>query len=343
MLKLHVFDSFPNELLLVEPFEVDTVLQGPSLIYVQGKTEPPLFVASLLHGDETTGIQAIQKLIRKYKKQNEKLPRSLILFLGNVQAARHQVRHLPEQPDYNRIWKDRETPEGQIAEKVLRTLEANKIFCGIDIHNTSGRNPHHSCISQLNAECLSLANTFSQTLVFLTRPTEILGYALGRFAPSVTIEAGQPGDLFGVQHVYDYLEKCLRLESFPKTLEDPNGFDLYQTVARIEVPPKLQIGFSREQDDLDFCFIENLDLLNFSEMPEKTLLGWRLNKDAKLLVKDQNGNIIGDRFLDYPDGEIRLKRSIVPAMLTQNKNAIYQDCLGYIMERYSLTNIANKS
>lgn len=334
--KLHVFDSFPTDLLSVEVVEIDTVLPGPSLIYVPGALEPPVFVSSLLHGDETTGFQAIQKLIAKYKNQNEQLPRSLLIFLGNIPATRYQVRHLPTQPDYNRIWKGGNLPENRLAGEVFQKAETNGIFCGIDIHNTSGRNPHLGCVSQIDAACLSLASIFSRTLVYVTRPEEILSNAFSQIAPSVTIEAGLPGELFGVQHVSDYLEKCLRMQKFPDSLNGKNDFDLFQTVARIEVPPEARIGFSEEQENLDICFIENLDFLNFSDLPEKTLFGWRYNKSFKLLVLDENEKDVGNDYFEYPNKEIQLKRSVVMSMLTQNVSAVYQDCLGYIMNRYPL-------
>lgn len=61
----------------------------------------PLFVSMLLHGNETTGLLAVQRLLDKYRDQP--LPRALSVFVGNVEAARLGLRRLEGQPDYNRI------------------------------------------------------------------------------------------------------------------------------------------------------------------------------------------------------------------------------------------------
>jgi hypothetical protein len=41
---------------------------------------------------------------RSLRADGYDLPRSLSLFVGNTAAAEQGVRHLPEQPDYNRVW-----------------------------------------------------------------------------------------------------------------------------------------------------------------------------------------------------------------------------------------------
>ena len=83
------------------------MLTGPTLIEVPGERGPALFVSVLLHGNETSGWDALRSVL-----QNEsRPPRHLRVFVGNVEAAAAGVRHLPEQPDYNRIWRDYSGPE----------------------------------------------------------------------------------------------------------------------------------------------------------------------------------------------------------------------------------------
>ncbi len=53
----------------------------------------------LLHGNEDTGWRAIQSVLRAHRATP--LPRALLLFVGNVAAARANVRTLPGQEDYN--------------------------------------------------------------------------------------------------------------------------------------------------------------------------------------------------------------------------------------------------
>ena len=61
-----------------------------------------MFVSVLLHGNEDTGLAAAQEVLRRHLSRE--LHRSLLLFVGNVAAAAANVRTLPGQADYNRVW-----------------------------------------------------------------------------------------------------------------------------------------------------------------------------------------------------------------------------------------------
>ena len=85
---------------------------------------PTLFVSVLLHGNEDAGLKALQRLLRKYR--GRPLPRAMSVFVGNVHAAAAGVRHLPEQPDFNRIWAhsdDHVSPYHQMAAQVLQRMQ----------------------------------------------------------------------------------------------------------------------------------------------------------------------------------------------------------------------------
>ena len=99
---LNILTDIPNAFLTVDATKLHSVLNGPTLFHLEGRHKEPLFVSTLLHGNETTGLQAIQKLLIKYKEQT--LPRSFSFFIGNVQAAQKKLRRLELQPDYNRTW-----------------------------------------------------------------------------------------------------------------------------------------------------------------------------------------------------------------------------------------------
>src|SRR5690242_18600105 len=95
-------DYLPEKFLQVEATELHTVLPGPTLIHLPGRHEIPLFVSILLHGNEDTGLKAMQAVLGKY--HNQLLPRALSLYVGNVTAARAGLRRLEGQLDYNRVW-----------------------------------------------------------------------------------------------------------------------------------------------------------------------------------------------------------------------------------------------
>ena len=94
-MNLNVYDCLPEGFLETGFRELERVLPGPSLIRLAGQADPPLLLATLLHGNEPTGLMAVQKLLRSYRDAGEKLPRSLYLFVGNPAAAAQNVRHLP--------------------------------------------------------------------------------------------------------------------------------------------------------------------------------------------------------------------------------------------------------
>lgn len=101
-MQVHRAEGIPNGLLETEPSALHTILHGPTMFRLEGERDDTLFVSTLLHGNEPTGFLALQKLLKQF--QDKKPPRNLLVFLGNIEAAKENVRHLESQPDYNRIW-----------------------------------------------------------------------------------------------------------------------------------------------------------------------------------------------------------------------------------------------
>jgi len=99
---LNEMNHIPDAFLDARAEDLHKILPAPSLFHLQGDNPQPLFLCTLLHGDETTGLYAIQRLLKKY--QNKPLPRAISLFIGNIAAARKKQRRLDDQDDYNRIW-----------------------------------------------------------------------------------------------------------------------------------------------------------------------------------------------------------------------------------------------
>ena len=336
-MKLYIYNSIPDKFFDVGPNNLHEIFSGPTLLRIKGAAEPPLFLATLLHGNEPTGFLAVQKLLQKYQNGKNNLPRSLVIFFGNVGAAMENRRHLRQQPDFNRIWSGGDQPEQVMAQDVINTLKETGAFACIDIHNSSGKNPHHVIVNKMEPVFINLARLFSKDIAYFTHPKEALQMAFSEICPTVTLEGGQPDDPYGVEHVLEYLEKILHLNSIPEghPVED-DGMKLYHSMASIKVPRKSQVGFNGNSQGKDFCFIENLDSLNFTQLPENTLIGWRFNPDLNLIVINENGQDVMDEFITYNENEILLRRSVVPSMLTTSPEMVYQDCLGYLMETQKL-------
>jgi succinylglutamate desuccinylase len=333
---LHVLNAVPEGLLEHEAAELYKRLPGPTLIHLAGRRPEPLFVSVLLHGNETSGWLAMRTLLGKYA--NVELPRAMSLLIGNIAAARVNERLLPGQLDHNRIWEGgrdvQDRPEYQMVCQVVEEMRARGVFASVDIHNTTGINPHYANVRCLDARTLQLAALFGRTVVYFKKPAGVQVAAFSRLCPAVTVECGQSAQPAGVQHALEYVEACLHLAEIPDHRVPAQDVDLFHSAAIVKVPPALNFGF--HDDNLDIRFIDDLDHLNFRELPAGTTLGWvRDGSGARLEVHDELGCDVSDRFFGLYNGEIRTQTPFIPALLTLSVDAIRQDCLCYVMERYA--------
>lgn len=331
---LYITETLPSGLLERAANQLHEVLPGPTLIHLAGRRPQPLFASVLLHGNEDTGWLAARRLLREYA--NQRLPRSLSLFIGNVEAARHHQRFLDGQPDYNRIWSNSTvrlgTPERQMAMQIVEEMRRRDVFASLDIHNNTGVNPHYACVRRLDHSFLHLATLFGRTVVYFTKPEGMLIQPFSELCPAVTVECGQPGQIYGVEHGFDYLRACLHLAEIPSHPVAEHAINLFHTVAIVKVPR--DVSFSFDSDDADIQFNRDLDHFNFRELPAGTSLGRiRPGSHARLEVRDSENHEVSERFLRIVNDEILTALPVMPSMLTLSERAIRQDCLGYIMEK----------
>ncbi len=314
-------------------------LGGPTLIELPGRREPGLFVSVLMHGNETTGWEAVRQLLRAYEPGggSRTLPRSMSLFIGNTAAAERGLRHLPEQPDFNRIWPGSElaaTPEHDLMREVIDTLAAREIFASVDVHNNTGLNPHYACINVIENEALHLAAMFGRTVVYFIRPRGVASMALAALGPAVTLECGKSGQEHGTTHVIDYLEGCLNLSEYPQQPIVPQDIDLFHTVATVRIPETQPFSFGELGEGLRL--LDDLDHLNFRELPAGTAFGWSEHADQlPLRVHNESDQNVAERYFELREGVLRTRCSLMPSMLTRDERVIRQDCLCYLMERYN--------
>ena len=336
---LQELETLPTGLLECEAHSLSSVLEGPTLIHLPGRQSPPLFVSILMHGNETTGWEALRRLLARYQPGGgeRELPRALSLFIGNVAAASRGLRRLPGQPDYNRVWPggdDHASDEARLMQQVVDRMAARGIFASVDVHNNTGLNPHYACINRLDAPFLHLAALFGRTVVYFTRPTGVQSLAMAQLGPAVTLECGRPDQPFGMQHVLEYLEACLRLSSHPGHPVATQDLDLFHTVATVKVPESVSFGF--DTPGTDICFAGDLELLNFRELVRGSVLGRvKTGLGVGLSVLDDQGANVSDRYLEVVEGELRLRLPVMPSMITRDCRVIRQDCFCYLMERYN--------
>ncbi|WP_455198321.1 M14 family metallopeptidase [Kaarinaea lacus] len=335
---LNIIDHIPEGFVDCAAEDLHQLLPGPTLIHLQGRRREPLFVSVLLHGNEPTGLKAIQALLKKNAGQT--LPRALSVFIGNISAAKEGRRHLDDQPDYNRIWPCADnddavenTPEHSMMQEIVDIMREKNIFASIDVHNNTGLNPHYGCINKLETAFFHLATQFSRTVVYFIRPRGVQSMAFAEICPAVTVECGKPDHNYGAAHAMEFIESCLQLSSLPQHPVAPHDIDLFHTVATVSVPDHLSIGFGNIDTNLQF--IEDLDHLNFRELQPGTRLGeFNVSEDSPPLnVTDENGEEVTSLYFSFDNNELCIKRPVMPSMFTLNTEIIHQDCLGYLMER----------
>jgi succinylglutamate desuccinylase/aspartoacylase family protein len=332
---LTIRHEIPDGLLDLEANELYKILDGPTLFHLQGQRTPPLFISVLLHGNEPVGWNAVRNLLRQL--QHQELPRALSLFIGNISAARHRMRHLDNQPDYNRIWNPGNTSEHAMAKQVFDEISKRGLFASIDIHNNSGLNPHYACVNKLQPTFLHLATLFDRTVIYFRRPQGVQSLAFAELGPAVTLECGKPDNPQGIAHATEYLTACMHLAAIPSRPIFKHDIELFHTVAVVRLAPNVKVGF--HEDGLDLRLVEDIDHMNFRELPINTLLGWQQSdSDILLRTSDEQDREVATQYFYLDGNALRIRQPVMPSMLTRDTQIIHQDCLCYLMERMTLPN-----
>ncbi|MBK1649196.1 M14 family metallopeptidase [Rhabdochromatium marinum] len=356
MASLFELDHLPPGLLDCDSRQLQSVLGGPALIHVPGQREPALFVSVLMHGNESVGWDAMRLVLRErlgYSQRHSKaalLPRALSLFIGNPAAAAVGLRHLPEQPDFNRVWPGSDldpVPEHDLMAEVVARMAARGCFASIDLHNNTGNNPHYGCVNRIEPEFLQLAAHFSRTLVYFVQPRGVQSQAFAELCPAVTLECGKAGEQLGVEHARKFVNSCLELETLSADAP-PQDIDLFHTVARVRIASGLEFGFPPR--DVDLRLSPELERFNFRELDPGTPFASLRQAEAQAIpnagphqmpnevpkvvdVRDDQGRDVSEYFFELNEGELRLRVPAMPSMLTRDERVIHQDCLCYLMER----------
>lgn len=332
MIELNVLDALPDGFFDCTASDLYRVMPGPSLVHLPGRREQPLFVSILLHGNEDSGLRAIQQVLHRF--QGREMPRALSLFVGNIAAARAGVRRLDGQPDYNRVWPGTEMPdtaEAALMEAVMAEMRPRNPFASIDIHNNTGRNPHYSCVSVATPQSLYLATLFSRIVVYFTCPRGVQSAALAQLCPAITVECGKVGAMAGDEHAASLVDAALHLSAFPEHGPHHGDVDIYHTVATVKVPEQVSFAFGNAEADVNL--LPELDCANFVDQVAGAAWGRVRQGVIPFAVTDEQGVPCFEDFFSLDNGCVQLRRPLMPAMLTLDERAVRQDCLCYLMER----------
>ena len=311
---LNIIKHIPKELIDCDIKDLNHILKGPTLIHIEGLQKEPLFISTLLHGNETTSFFVLQKLLKDFK--SNKPQRDVIFFVGNTMAASQGLRQIPGQIDYNRIWTKGEAPEYKMAQEIFKYVEELKPFANIDLHNNTGNNPYYACVNKIDSN--------------FTEPAEVESMLFSKLCPSVTVEAGIAGRPEATQEVYSFIHRVLELKDFIITAEN-KGLNVYHTIARIIVDQKAKVDFN-SLENAEISFLQNIDDLNFTMIFPGQSIGKVIDESA-IRVVDNNKKDITQIFLKVENNNIIAEQNFIPSMFTKNIEVMKSDCLGYVMEK----------
>ena len=303
--------------------ELASILHTPTLFDFSSSEQAPFFLSVLLHGNETSGWDALRTLVQE-EYQNKNLPSCLIL-IGNVQAAQHNKRMLDGQPDFNRIWEGGSSPYAKWADDVISFLETKHPWFALDVHNNTGPNPHHSIVTSIDATTMSAARLFSQTAIFAQQPPGVLTRRTSAFCTSITIEAGLPEDPGSAARAREYISVLWKAGTVPET--DTSDQELFQNNVRVLIENADTIT-----DDQVPKFAPKLYRYNFKIIPEGTELARLVVDHARLRAVDEDQRDQTRTFLTYKGKNVSLRRDTILSMYTEDPRIARQDCVCYFLE-----------
>ena len=327
-LKLDMMNRLPSGLTDLDLADIRSVFPNPTLINIEGAKEQPLFISMLLHGNETTSFAVLQYLYREYG--DGELPRNLMIFVGNVEAAAEGVRKLDHSPDFNRIWGGGASEHHKLASQVTMIARKANLFASIDIHNNTGRNPLYGCVNTLRPADLELAALFASVGVYYLNPPTTQSIAFSKLCPAITVECGKSGEADGVEAAINLIERTMRLDDFDHTPPPQDQLKLYETTGRVVIDPDASISFGETQADL--ALRGDLETKNFHAMSEGDVWAQTSWPGIPMRVFNEHDEDLTGRFFYKQGEEIRLVRDAIPSMVTPDYDIIRQDCLCYLME-----------
>ncbi|AWL11148.1 hypothetical protein HMF8227_00652 [Saliniradius amylolyticus] len=304
-------------------------LGGPSLLTFKGRDPSRCrVVVTLLHGNEPSGLNAIQALAQ----ENWVPSVTCHMIVASTAAAAtfpwFSHRMLPGQRDLNRCFSSSsDDVQSMLAGSIKNTISELKPECVIDLHNTSGSGPGFCVSTQDSRAHQALASCFTAWMIVTDiRLGSLMEQSLG--CPVVTIEAGGAKDETANKTAYAGI----------KTLFDKaDVFEASQPVGLLRNPRRFELrqGYSvayldRPDNAADVCLRTDIESLNFGMTPAGTHLGWVRDNALSPFVLDDNEND-AQRYFRVTDNQLYTVLPLRLFMATSNADIARSDCLFYFI------------
>jgi hypothetical protein len=333
---IHVIDGLPDARQLGDDVgDFLRELGGPTLLRLPGRDRGRLrAVATLLHGNEPSGVVALHRWLR-----SAPVPAvDVWCFIGSVEAALEPPgfahRMLPGHPDQNRCfappWDD--SRETAIARDLLRHLDGSGCESLVDLHNNSGHSPPYGVVMENGPTQRALVALFARQCVLYDLHLGTLSEATG-WMPSVTIECGRAGDPAAVETAFAGLARyAISDELFGA--DGPDDMRVYHHPVQVRLRDGLHVAFADTPvPGADLTLRLDLDRHNFEQVAAGAELGWVLPDGEWPLIGRDGRDRDVSRDLFVVDGtSLRARGPMVPIMMTTNARIAASDCLCYLVQ-----------
>jgi hypothetical protein len=310
-------------------------LSGPTLLRIPGRDRSRVRgVATLLHGNEPSGLRALHSYLRR----GEVPAVDLACFVGAVEAARQPPgfahRMLPGRPDLNRCFRPPfEGPEGELAGEALRLLREAGCESLIDLHNNTGHNPTYGVATVADAARIELAALFGERLIVSELRLGTLTEATSDDFPSITIECGRAGDPAADRAALEGLTRYAALASLETRRVVAPRMTILEDPVRVCVRPEVRLAFAREPTaGADLTLVDDLDRHNFELLLPGVPVGWVAQGGPwPIEARGADGAEVSRDWFVLRDRLLETRRAAVPIMMTVDAAIAKSDCLFYLV------------
>ena len=310
-------------------------LGGPTMLVVEGRDRSRTRgVATLLHGNEPSGIRAVTELLR-----SDVVPATrVVILVPSVEAALtprpFTHRMLPGRRDLNRCFREPyDGADGTVAHEALRLLREAGCEALVDLHNNTGRNPAYGVATGVDAARLGLVALFAGLYVTTNLRLGSLIEATSDDFPTVTVECGRVGDAEADALALAGLRRYVELPEIETRLA-PGRMTVLCDPVRVCVRPGVRLAFGAvPMPGADLTLVSDIDRHNFQPVMPGAPVGWLGTHGTwPIEARGASGEDVSEDLFVVRDGRLETRRGIVPIMMTTDATVAVADCLFYVVQ-----------
>lgn len=310
-------------------------LGGPTVLRVPGRDRRRARgLATLLHGNEPSGLRALHAWLR-----TGAVPAvDLVCFVGAVDAALAPPgfahRMLPGRPDLNRCFLPPFTgADGEVAGEALRLFREAGCDALLDLHNNTGHNPPYGVAASADAARLQLTALFARRLIVSDLRLGTLTEATSEDFPSLTIECGRAGDAAADRVAHEGLARYAALDAIETRRPPAAPVAILDEPVRVCARPDVRLAFADAPvPGADLTLAGDIDRHNFELLLPGVPVGWVARHDCwPLEARGADGREVSRDWFALRDGLLETRRAAVPIMMTVDAAVAKSDCLFYLV------------